>query len=127
MRGSLHGSHQRYDEAVADLTMALSLAPRDPYALGHRAYAYQQLGENRRALADRDLLVELKPDDANAIFDRAGLNAELKNWDQAAADYRRALELQSAFANDFEPACIQRAAPDYKPVLVDWPRCERRR
>jgi tetratricopeptide (TPR) repeat protein len=51
----------RYEEAVADLSRAIDLAPDYAWAIGSRGEAYQEMGLYEEALADLTRAIDLRP------------------------------------------------------------------
>lgn len=94
-RGLLLKEKQKYREAIADLTKALSLNPensiRSGYTLDHiyyeRAKCYENIGDDRHAIADYDSILKIDNDAEEAFLYRGNCNAKLGKWDKAAQDY----------------------------------------
>jgi tetratricopeptide (TPR) repeat protein len=59
-----------------------------------RGKTYSQAGDPDRAIQDLTRALELKPDDAEAYYRRAGLYAAKGDWDHAIADLSCAIELK---------------------------------
>jgi len=94
---------ERYGEAVASTTHALSLIPDDPAwasaearALAFQAEALLNLNLGDRALVTAERAIETYPDSAEAYYARGRVN-QLYNFDifAAQADYAEAYALQS--------------------------------
>ncbi len=62
----------RNEEAVADFSRAIQLAPKDEYLYLARAAALVQLGRDREALADRNQAVTIRPDFVEGYLARGG-------------------------------------------------------
>jgi len=56
--------------ALDDCNRALVLAPNTPYILDSRAYAFLRAGDFPRAAADYDLIVQIEPKNAPALYGR---------------------------------------------------------
>ncbi len=103
MRGWSRHQVGDHDGAIADLDRTIELSPRDAGAFSIRGLAHQgRGGDLARARADHDRAVELGPTWPPGWLRRARLLDELGIADEAAASYRRFLELA--------PGSPQRAA-----------------
>ena len=58
--------------ALEDCNRALALAPNTPYILDSRAYAFLRAGDFPRAAAEYDLILQIEPKNAPALYGRAG-------------------------------------------------------
>jgi tetratricopeptide (TPR) repeat protein len=85
-RGAALAARGEFKEAIADLTRACQLDPREPSYFEQRAAAELRVGEPMRARADFDQAIGLKPDDVTALFARARLRLAAKDRDGAASD-----------------------------------------
>ena len=72
-KGMLAIRRERYREATAWLTRALAQYPDDPDALGMRATAHAELGDEAAAVADVNRRIELRPEDPEAVLEGAGV------------------------------------------------------
>jgi serine/threonine-protein kinase len=79
--------------AIADLSRAITLAPRFLEAYQARADAYRQMREHARAVADYTRVLEEEPDAVDAHVGRAKCLVKLGEPERALADLSRALEL----------------------------------
>lgn len=57
---------EEYDLAISDFTRAIEINPRNVFAYLCRGHDYQNLGENRKAIADYQKTLELEPDNQTA-------------------------------------------------------------
>jgi Flp pilus assembly protein TadD len=79
--------------ALNDFNKAIELAPdKSEYYTG-RAYIFVTNGESAKAVSDFTHLISMKPDDADLYVRRGDVYSKLKQWDQAGADYEKALSL----------------------------------
>jgi tetratricopeptide (TPR) repeat protein/predicted aspartyl protease len=72
-RGAAFASRRQYSEAVADLSRAIELAPKESAYLYQRGEARLGLGQTVLAMADFNAAIALTPEDAAAHMARARL------------------------------------------------------
>ena len=84
------------DEAIQRFNEAIELNPTDPRGYNSRGYALLLKGEpdHRRAIADFNRAIDLRPDYAEAHFNRGNAYADLERLDDAVADYGRVITLR---------------------------------
>jgi len=89
-----------FDAAISFFTAAIQLDPKSSEAYTSRGRAYEQKGDNDRAIADCDMAARLDPHDEALVANRvAGYNNRGNyekshgDFDKALADYSKALEL----------------------------------
>lgn len=92
-RGALYGDLGKYEEAFADLQLAIP----DPVALYNRAYIYHVMKRHEEAIADSQRLLTLDPKtelaaQAHGII--AASYSSLSDFTNAAVHYRRVSELE---------------------------------
>ncbi len=92
-RGNSYIQLHRYEEALADLDIAIELEPDNSLAWSYRAYTHFELGNERLALADSDRAVSLAPNVSGHWCTRGSIHYEMGSYDQAMADLDRAIEL----------------------------------
>jgi predicted aspartyl protease/tetratricopeptide (TPR) repeat protein len=83
-RGTAHASRREFTQAIADLTRACELAPKDADCRYQRGLVYWHSGQPTLALADFDAAVALDPRDFDARLARAQL--ELRQRPAAVED-----------------------------------------
>jgi tetratricopeptide (TPR) repeat protein/predicted aspartyl protease len=85
-RGAASAARHEYDQAIADLTHAVELAPQEPGYLYQRAQAYAGNKQFDLARTDLEQVLKLKPDDVNALAVRAELRLATRDRTGALAD-----------------------------------------
>jgi predicted O-linked N-acetylglucosamine transferase (SPINDLY family) len=99
--GVMKAQSGRMDEALADISLALEIAPDDPEALLNRANVLKVLNRPEEALAGFERALTFKPGWPQAENNRATVLQALGRFAEALAGYDRALA----------------AAPDYAEAL----------
>lgn len=84
-------SLDRYDEAIADCSQALTLQPREPETWLNRGLAYYRQGQAEAAIADFNQLLQQSPNDYRAYYNRGLAYLDQAQPDQAIADFLQAL------------------------------------
>lgn len=94
-------NYGRWDEAIADATRAIDLAPEDPHPYGvrGRAYAGKRLFEQAFRDLSRGLeLADTEEDRRNLFNDRGNAYFSARRYDTAIQDYESALKIDPYFA-----------------------------
>ena len=86
-------ANKEYFKAQAHYTECLRLEPRYAEAYRSRAIAREYLGEAAKALTDFNIYVDLRPDDAEALFNRAVLRFDAKQYLPARQDFLKLLSM----------------------------------
>ena len=94
----------RAQDALAEITVALTIQPNAVEALATRGNILLRLGRLDQALQDFDRAIAAKPDYAEAFYNRGNCRQHLGHLEDAVADYSRALALHP----DYEPALTNR-------------------
>ncbi|MFD8726077.1 tetratricopeptide repeat protein [Streptomyces sp. NPDC059629] len=92
VRGRLHRRAERNEAALADLTAALALDPRNDDALVERAFTHEQMGNAADALADMDEAIRISPDAWTHVA-RGHIKLTAGHRAAALTDFDHALEL----------------------------------
>lgn len=92
-RGRAWLHKEREEKALADFETALRLDPQNVEALEGRVAVDDSRGETDRLIADASALLKLKPDSVHAYILRGNAWSEKKQYAQARADYKKALEV----------------------------------
>jgi len=92
-RGSAFYQLDRYDDAVAELNLSLSLAPNEARTYLYRGYTFHAIGDYDAALADSQKAEKLAPGTFAANLRLQGMAYEAKGEDDLAVQaYRAYLE-----------------------------------
>ena len=92
-RGSAFYQLDRYEDAVSELNLSLSLAPNQARTYLYRGYALQAVGDYDAALADSQRVEKLAPGAFAANLRLQGMSYEAKGEDALAVQaYRAYLE-----------------------------------
>lgn len=101
-KGLEYFDQEKYDEAIAEFTKAIELAPQDVDSLLDRAAAYVAKGDFDRAIADYKKAIEMRPEQAESIevdpnyasacISRGDTYYEKGDFDRAIADYSHAIK-----------------------------------
>ena len=89
---------KQYDQAIADLDIAIKQDPKFISAYTDRASAYEGKGDYARAVADRDAAIKLDPDNMSTYRSRGYANSYLGHFDAAAADLARVVQKDPTYA-----------------------------
>jgi tetratricopeptide (TPR) repeat protein len=119
-RGTAFAARRDFEHAIADLSRACELAPKEPRYFFERAQAYQNNKQPALANADIDEVLALKPDDVPALVWRArrqlnGHNRQgaitdldaVDHLEPPQADLRLDLGVLYAAANELPQAIAQ--------------------
>jgi lipoprotein NlpI len=82
-----------FDQAIADASAALKVAPKTAFAHYQRGVAWANKGEYDRAIADFDAALQLKPNEPAAHYARAVEYSVKGDYKRALADFDVALKL----------------------------------
>jgi tetratricopeptide (TPR) repeat protein len=98
-RGNALFKEEKYLEAFQAYTSGLKMCPlifskERSIIYSNRAATKIKLGRNKSALEDCNKAIDLDPEYVRAIIRRAKLREEMKELDDAFADWKRILELQ---------------------------------
>jgi tetratricopeptide (TPR) repeat protein/predicted Ser/Thr protein kinase len=100
--GMIHLGRRQYDLALQDLDEALSRQPNYPDALWGKAQIYLWQGKTKEALEVVDSLAQKPPPGAETTLNiRGDIYRRLGRLDDAAADYRRLIQLQPQNADPY--------------------------
>lgn len=92
-RGEKALANKEYFRAQAHYTEAIRLDPKYAEAYRSRGIAREYLGETAKALTDFNIYVDLRPEDSEALFNRAVLRFDSKQWLPARQDFLKLLTM----------------------------------
>jgi tetratricopeptide (TPR) repeat protein len=85
-RGTASAGRGDDENALADLTRAVELAPNNPDYLYERAHVFLRRNDPKKALDDFSAALQLRPDFIPALLSRAQLRINMRNVPEARAD-----------------------------------------
>ncbi|MGD9683388.1 MAG: tetratricopeptide repeat protein [Candidatus Obscuribacterales bacterium] len=91
LRGQIYYNQEKFDQAAADLTAALSAGGFSDQIYLMRAKTYERAGKTQLALKDYTKLIEVNPDDEAAYEKRANLLMKAGRTKEAVSDLDRAI------------------------------------
>jgi tetratricopeptide (TPR) repeat protein len=91
MRALAYSLKGRYDRAVPDYDVAISMRPDFAVALNNRAWAYYRWGKPERGLPDVEKSLELSPTSPHTLDTRAHIRQSTGDVAAALRDYDRAM------------------------------------
>jgi tetratricopeptide (TPR) repeat protein len=94
-RSWLYGEMKAFDQAIADLTQAISLAPTNAVLWSNRGVMYYHAGDFNSALFDFNYSIGLNSKVADVFMNRAYVLFNLQCVDEALRDLTRANQLFS--------------------------------
>jgi len=120
-RGELFASAGNYDSAIADLTEAIRLNPRDAEAFEKRGSAENIVGEYDLAISDETKAIDLDPRNAAAFADRGVAYQRTYDPVHAKADFDSAIRLDPNLAAAFVArGGLARSAGDFPQAIADF-------
>jgi tetratricopeptide (TPR) repeat protein len=121
-RGWARAEKGDYEGAIADLTKAIELNPKQARAYAERGWARRQRGDYDGAIADYNRAIELAPRVSSAYYDNRGL-ARLEKGDcgGAIADFTKVIELDPKHARAYVGRGTSRFyMGDNRGAIEDW-------
>jgi tetratricopeptide (TPR) repeat protein len=109
-RGIEKGKGGDLDGAIADLTRASQLNPKDDAPYYNRAQAKRLKKDAAGAIADYTRAIELGSTNPAAYNNRGNARAESNDRDGAIADYTRAIELKPDYARAYYNRAVAKEA-----------------
>jgi tetratricopeptide (TPR) repeat protein len=87
----------KYEEAIACYDNAISLNPRNVFALSGRGNALNQLGRNKEALISLDKAIEIEPRSDWPWYNRSVALGSLGRYEESITNLKKAIELEPFF------------------------------
>ena len=97
-RGAAYLDRSNIANAIADLNLAVTLAPDFAAAYRNRGNALYARGSYAKAAADYDAAIKLDPQSAAAYVSRASVRRDLGNLKGALEDFQKAIDLGASDA-----------------------------
>lgn len=121
-RGKAHYLKGEFDRAIADLTSAITLNPKEAIAYYNRGNAYADMLQVDRAIADYTQAIALNPSDAGTYTNRGRAYSAKGEVDRAIADFDKAITLNPkevlAYSNRSLAYTMKRKAAEVEADLL---------
>lgn len=98
-RGDQLYQEQKYTEALTSLTEVIQKDASNTEAYLLRAYTKERLKDFTGAITDLNIYLELKPDNAEALFSRGMLYFQAERYQQAKEDFIKVIQLPKSETN----------------------------
>jgi len=94
LAGMTWARNEEYRSAIGVWSLTIQRLPW-PNQRAHHSLGWHLLqeGQSEAAMAQFDIAARLQPDDITVLVDRGNLHRDLRHFDQAVADYTRAIAL----------------------------------
>jgi len=92
-RGNVYNRQKDYDRAIADISKAIEIDPKDAGVYFFRGRVYFGKGDAKNAVADYSKVIEIEPKNAKAYFTRGFVFHLVGQDDEAVADFDKVIEL----------------------------------
>ena len=113
-------SERDFSRALADMSEAIRLQPREAGFYINRAFMRYNLDDYSGAMADYDYALQLDPLNVAAIFNRGLLRMEVRDNDNAIKDFSKALELDpDDYRSLYNRAYLYSEKRDVKHAMAD--------
>lgn len=96
-RGVCYGRKEDFGNVFKDLNEAISLDPKNHYAITNRGYYNSLVGDNAAAIKDHTMAIALKPDDKVSYLNRGYTYLQDGNAQQALSDFEKSYAIDSLY------------------------------
>ena len=114
-------NYAQWDQAIADATEAISLAPENPHPWGVRGRAFAGQRKFEQAFEDLSRALELAETDEesrNLYNDRGNAYYSARRYEEAARDYEQAVEIDETFSKGYNNlGIVYRSLGDYDKAI----------
>ncbi|GCL40716.1 serine protease [Dolichospermum planctonicum] len=110
-----------YQNAIADYTEAIRLAPDSAFCYSLRGLVYSLSKDYKKAIADYTEAIRLAPNNAEYYSSRGNAYSLLNDENKATADYKRAVSIEPKDAEDYKNrGSAYLGLKDYKKAISDF-------
>ncbi len=107
LQAAVHQAAKDWDKMLQACDRAIALKPDFGSSYTIRAIAYNNLGQHARALQDSTRALELDPMNPHLVINRAKIYVRMEAFEQAAADFRQASQVDLEFAKKVGRAPVE--------------------
>jgi len=106
IRGTLYKNLDRYDESIADFTLAINRNGEFSLAFIGRGFAYMAIRDFEKAFADFNRAVQLTPNQPDPYNFRSAVYTLRGEYDKAIADCLYSINLNPDYAASYKFLCL---------------------
>jgi tetratricopeptide (TPR) repeat protein len=100
-RGIFYTNLGQWDNAIADLTMAISIDPKYPVSYANRGLIYANLGQQEKAIADFSSALAIDPHYTLVFHNRGVAFGNTGQYMKAKSDFLRAIKLDAKYSSAY--------------------------
>ena len=110
-----------YNGAIKLYNEAIEIDPNAAYTYNNRGIAYNDLGQNERAIQDYNKAIKLNPNLAE-LYNNRGLGYQaLKQYERAIQDYNKAIQINpNLYQEYYNRGLVYQALKQYKRAIQDY-------
>jgi tetratricopeptide (TPR) repeat protein len=96
-RGVCYGRKEDFSNVFKDLNHAISMDPKNHYAITNRGYYNSLVGDNAAAIKDHTMAIEIMPDDKMSYLNRGYTYLQDGNVNRALEDFMASYKIDSTY------------------------------
>jgi tetratricopeptide (TPR) repeat protein len=126
VRGQAFRVKRNYDKAITAFSAAHDADPDDPVYLNTRGFTYEQKGDDDHAMADYNLVLQMRWNFAPALYNRGTLYMRKGALQSALDDFNAALKIKPEFYRALaDRGRVRTINKDFDGALADFAEAER--
>jgi tetratricopeptide (TPR) repeat protein len=126
VRGQAFRVKRNYDMAITAISAAHDADPGDPVYLNMRGFTYEQKGDDDHAMADYNLVLQMRSNFAPAFYNRGTLHMRKGALQSALDDFNAALKIKPEFYRALaDRGRVRTINKDFDGALADFAEAER--
>jgi tetratricopeptide (TPR) repeat protein len=126
VRGQAFRVKRNYDKAITAISAAHDADPGDPVYLNMRGFTYEQKGDDDHAMADYNLVLQMRSNFAPAFYNRGTLHMRKGALQSALDDFNAALKIKPEFYRALaDRGRVRTINKDFDGALADFAEAER--
>jgi tetratricopeptide (TPR) repeat protein len=126
VRGQAFQIKRNYDKAITAFSAAHDANPDDPVYINTRGFTYEQKGDDDHAMADYNLVLQMRWNFAPALYNRGTLYMRKGALQSALDDFNAALKIKPEFYRALaDRGRVRTINKDFDGALADFAEAER--